>query len=74
MGSVIDSAPELIWEKRTHIIIASNGPSYFAVAKEVNEVENRESGIESGRCLYSVKPMESYNILKLTFIIIDYQL
>lgn len=41
VGSVIDSAPELIWEKRTRIIIASNGPSYFAIAKEVNEVENR---------------------------------
>lgn len=35
-GRLLTQPPELIW------IIASNGPSCFAVAKEINEVENRE--------------------------------
>lgn len=73
-GRLLTRPPELIW------IIASNGPSCFAVAKEVNEVENRE---RKGACTLWNGTVQTekgvangitlYNFSKCVFIVIELQ-
>lgn len=73
-GRLLTRPPELIW------IIASNGPSCFAVAKEVNEVENRErkgAGTLWNGTVHTEKGVANgitlYKFINFAFIVIELQ-